>query len=288
VSAGLSRPATAADYVYPGDRQWIYCAEKAEDCFLSCTSHTSCPTPDTMFVFIYAADSAGIVRAHFHLEWDYPGCDSILSVTPCPGVVIESGDVLQGMTISFPPIKSGHIAALTVIFRNNGEGPPPAMSDHGFLIRDAWLERSNAQTVAVADHRTMPFYPDCYTTWALWYHPDTVNVSIGSRTDVRVDWSIEGPYSGLVEWPATITDEQGWVHDYTPSFMWCTGCLTCGWDIGTSHIFTEVPGDVLEGSLSTLTISLWNGNEQETLVLRAVPPIATEKQSWGTLKDLFK
>ena len=52
LSAGLSRPAPAEEYSYPGDRQWIYCAEKAEECFLYCMSHMSCPNPDTMFVFI--------------------------------------------------------------------------------------------------------------------------------------------------------------------------------------------------------------------------------------------
>ena len=59
LSVGLSRPAPAAKYVYPGDRQWIYCAEQAEMCYLYCTDFGVCPKPDTMFVFIRAADSCG-------------------------------------------------------------------------------------------------------------------------------------------------------------------------------------------------------------------------------------
>jgi hypothetical protein len=288
VSAGLSRPAPAAEYVYPDNGQWIYCAEKAGECFLYCRTHTECPEPDTMFVFVYAADSAGIVRAHLHLEWDYPGCDSILSVTPCPGVTIENGDLLQGMTISFPPIKSGHFAALTVIFRNNGQGPPPAMSDYGFLIRDAWLERPNAQTVAVADHRTMPFYPDCSTTWPLWYHSDTVDVNIGARTDVKIRWSVEGAEPGMGGWPVNITDDRGWVGAATLDNMWCTGCLTCPWQVETDYIYIDVPEGTPVGTLNTLAWSVGTGIYYDSLVLRAVPPIATEKQSWGKLKDLFK
>ena len=43
------------------------------------------------------------------------------------------------------------------------------------------------------------------------------------------------------------------------------------------------------GTLSILTIRLWTRAAiQETVVLRAVPPIATEKQSWGTLKKHFQ
>ena len=77
-----------------------------------------------------------------------------------------------------------------VVFHNDSEQPPPAYSDHGFYIRDAWLEHPNAETVQLFDYYTRPFYPDCFWTWALWYHPDTVDVSIGSRTDVKIQWSI--------------------------------------------------------------------------------------------------
>ncbi|MFA4947633.1 MAG: hypothetical protein WC674_03875 [Candidatus Krumholzibacteriia bacterium] len=288
VSAGLSRPALAEKYVYPDYNQWIYCAEKAEECFLFCTSHGDCPKPDTMYIFIRAADSAGIMRAHFHLEWDYPGCDSILSVTPCPSVTIENGDILQGMTISFPLLKSGHFKAVMVILRNTSEQPPPAMSDYGFWIRDAWLERSNAQTVTVADHRTMPFYPDCYTTWPLWYHSDTVDVNIGARTDVWIRWSVEGAEPGMGGWPVNITDDMDWVSSTTLDNMWCTGCPTCAWQVETDYIYIDVPEGTPVGTLNTLAWSVGTGIYHDSLVLRAVPPIATEKQSWGKLKDLFK
>ena len=55
------------------------------------------------------------------------------------------------------------------------------------------------------------------------------------------------------------------------------------------HIYTELPGDVPEGTLSTLTIAgtgIWTYDN--TITLRAVPPIAAEKDSWGKIKKLFR
>jgi hypothetical protein len=282
VSAGLSLPAPAAEYVYPGDRQWIYCAEKAEDCFLYCTSHGACPKPDTMYIFIRAADSVGVTRAHFRLAWDYPGCDSILSVTPCPNVAIESGDILQGMTISFPLITGGHFKALTVVFRNTPEQPPTAYSEYGFWIRDARLERPNAQTLALLDYCTGPFYPDCYWRSLLWFHPDTVDAYIGSQTDVKIQWEQHGPgYPGPT---VQVTDEKSWMSE-TTLYLEDTGCLTCPWHIRTEHIYVGVPEGTPAGALSAIT---FNGLPLESIVLRAVSPIAVEKTSWGAVKSLFK
>ncbi len=289
VSAGFSSHAHASERVYPGDPQWIYCAERAEECFLYCLNHTGCPRPDTMFIFIYANDPIGVTRAHFRLEADYPCCDSIQAVIPCPGVSIESGDLSQGMTISFPLRQSGHFKALALAIRHDSQDPPVAYSNYGFLVYDAWLERANAGIVPVSDRRTMPFYPDCSTTWPLWYHPDTVDVGIGARTDVRIRWSVEGAYPGMGGWPVSIADDMGWVGGTTLDFALVTGCLTCPWHVETDYVYIDVPEGTPVGTLNTLAWSAGSGfNCCDSLVLRAVPPIATEKQSWGKLKNLFK
>jgi hypothetical protein len=277
----LSPPSIAAEYVYPGDLQWIYCAEKAEDCFLYCASHMSCPAPDTMFVFIRANDPVGVSRAHFRLEADYPCCDSIQAVVPCPGVVIESGNMSDGVTISFPTFLTGHFRALALVILHDAESPPYAYSDHGFCVRDAWLERPTAETIAVPDYCTRPFYPDCYWRSLLWYHPDTVDVCIGGQTDVRIQWEQSGPgYPGPT---VNVSDEKSWLSTTTLN-LWDTGCLTCPWHIQTDHIYVAVPEGTPAGTLSTLTIA----GTDDGFVLRAVPTIAVERESWGTVKSLFK
>jgi hypothetical protein len=279
------RPAAADEYTYPGDRQWIYCAERAEECYLFCQSHMDCPQPDTMFVFIYANDPLGVTHAHFRLEADYPCCDSIRAVIPCPGVVIESGDIEQGMTIAFPLFVAGHFKALALAIRHDAQDPPFTMSDHGFWIRDAWLERPNAQTITVLDYRTLPLYPDCYWTSRLWYHPDTVDVYIGSQTDVRIQWEQNGPgYPGPV---VEVADEKGWLSS-TKLYLRDTGCLTCPWHIQTEHIYVIVPEGTPVGTLSTLALPRTFGPLLETLVLRAVPPIAVEQTPWGAIKKIFR
>ncbi|MCX5752806.1 MAG: hypothetical protein NTW97_04060 [Candidatus Krumholzibacteria bacterium] len=283
----LPGPVPAADYVYPGDRQWIYCAEHAEECYISCDNgYWVCPSLDTMFVFIRANDPVGVSRAHFRLEADYPCCDSIQAVIPCPGVVIESGDIRDGITISFPAFLSGHFKALALVLWHDGQDPPKYMGNYGFGIRDAWLERSNDETVPLSDYWTTGLYPDCYTTSLFWYHPDTMDVFIGSQTDVKIQWELDGAY--YFGFYVSIADEQGWVNDFTPNGIWWTGCFTCIWHIETMHIFAELPGDVPAGTLSTLTITRQNGSPLRSFVLRAVPPVATEKQSWGKIKNLFK
>jgi hypothetical protein len=277
--------AAADEYVYPGDRQWIYCAEREEECFLFCQSHMDCPTPDTMFVFIRANDPVGVTSAHFRLEADYPCCDSIQSVIPCPGVVIESGNIRDGMTISFPAFLSGHFKALALVIRRDAQDPPFTMPDHGFCVRNAWLERPTAETIAVLDYCTQPLYPDCYWRSLLWYHPDTVDVYIGSQTDVRIQWEQNGPgYPGPV---VEVADEKGWLSS-TTLYLWDTGCLTCPWHIQMEHIYVVVPQGTPEGTLSTLTLPLSYAPLLETFVLRAVPPIAVEQTSWGAIKKIFK
>lgn len=279
-------PARGAGFPYPADRQWIYCAEHAEDCFLYCMGHMQCPLPDTMYVFIRANDPLGVDRAHFRLDTNYPCCDSIQAVIPCPGVTIDEGNLSEGMTISFPLQQSGHFKALALVIWHECLDAPP-MGNYGFLVQDAWLERADDEVVALSDYYTMPVYQDCYMTSILWYHPDTMDVFIGSQTDVKIQWEVNGAY--YFGFYVTITDGQGWVSNYAPNGIWYTGCLTCLWHIETTHIYTELPGDVSAGTLSTLTIiNTKSGSPLESLVLRAVPPIATEEQSWSTVKDLFK
>jgi hypothetical protein len=284
-------PSLAGGPAEPEDPQYIYCAERVEECFLYCPAPggIECPRPDTMYIFICANDPLGVVRAHFRLEAEYPCCDSIEAVLPCPGVAIESGDLSQGMTISFPLQRSGHFKALALVIRHDGQNPPLPMSDYGFWVRGARLERENDESVPVYGWRTMPFYPDCYMTWPLWYHADTVDACIGSRTSVKIRWSVEGAYPGMGGWPVTIADDMGWVGGATLDWAITTGCLTCPWHEETDYIYIDVPAGTAVGTLNELTWSTASGiNCCDSLVLRAVPPIATEKQSWGTLKDLFK
>jgi hypothetical protein len=286
-AAALPGASQATGYTYPADVQRIYCADQLGACNLICRGFNECPAPDTMYICIYAADSVGVNRAHFRLEADYSCCDSIQEVVPCEGVTIESGDLAQGMTISFPLLKSGHFKALTLVIHHEDLTPPPAFSDHGYRTLDTWLERPGGETINASGWYTSPFYPDCFMESYIFFHPDTCDVLIGKRTDVKVQWWVEGAY--LFGFYVNVADGGGWVKDFSPNSIWWTGCGSCPWGAETSHIFVEVPSGATAGTLSKLTISaVENGYVFHTFFLRAVEPVAVQKTSWGSLKDLFK
>jgi len=279
-----AQPDPARGYSYPGDAMYVYCADRPGACWYYC-AFPGCDAPDSMFIFIRTADSLQVTGAHFQLEATLPECDSIEAVVPCPGVTIESGDLAGGMTVSFAPIQVKHFEVLKIILKKTCEDPVP-WNKLRFITRDCSLVTSAAETIPLADYWTGPVYPDCYYTSLQWFHPDTVNAEIGGRTDVKIQWSFDGPY--FFGCYVTVADEQGWVSDHTFTGVWYTGCGTCSWDIETAHVYVEVPPGTPVGALSRLTVTPEKGASPASVVLRAVPGISVRGSTWGDIKSRFK
>ena len=279
-----ARPDSAEGYSYPGDAMYIYCADHPGACWYFCT-YLGCEAPDTMFICIHAADSLQVTGAHFRLEATLPECDSIEAVVPCPGVTIENGDLAQGMTVSFAPIQGKHFKVLKILFNKTCQ-EPVFWSSLRFITRECSLATSAAETIPLADYWTGPLYPDCYMTSLQWFHPDTVEVQIGGRTDVKIQWSFDGPY--FFGCYVTVADEQGWVSDHTFTGVWYTGCGTCSWDIETAHVYVEVPPATSVGAYSTLTVTPEKGAPPATVVLRAISGMAVRGSTWGDIKSRFR
>ena len=217
----------------------------------------------------------------FGSKRDYPCCDSIQAGIACPGVVIENGNICGRDDDLFSGLCVGAFQGSRHSCDPAEQDPPWTMSDHGFWIRDAWLERPNDRDHHGPRLLHAPVLSRLLRRSLLWYHPDTVDVYIGGQTDVRIQWEQNGPgYPGP---NVEVADEKGWISK-TTLYLQDTGCLTCPWHIQTDHIFIAVPEGTPVGTLSTLTIAGTN----DSFVLRAVPPIAVEKQTWGTVKSLFK
>lgn len=244
------------------------------------------PFSDSSAVFVHAPGYSDITGARFRLDADYFGPEDVVYLMSIPGVIIEDGDLFQGMTLSWTPLELNHYQLLKLSVVN--DPPYQEIEFGGFIIKEAVLYRVGGDSLFLDDCWTHAGHADCwYASFGCW-HPDTVDVVIGSQSTVEIKCWISVPGYGGTSFE--ITDIMDWVTDWNPKSVWHDGCGVCQWEEATVLISIMVSESTPAQTLSKLTIRPTYAvvSDSTSFFLKAIPPISVKSDTWGGIKALFK
>lgn len=243
---------------------------------------------DTFHICLHYPEDPGVTRAHFRVETDAYGPEDLATFFPASGVTIESGNPIDGMTLSWTSVPLVHHVLLTMMFEDN-----PPSQEHRFesqvWMRDAVLYRNPVDSISLADYRTALLWGtyECLNSIVLWEHPDTMNALIALYSTIQVSGVVRAA-PGLEYSDITIMDSSGWVTGWDPPAL-IGKCLLCDWDWRTIEVAVEIPDGITSGTLSEMVVTPACCPDQATsLMIRAVTTSPVARTSLGSLKALFE
>lgn len=258
----------------PVHGQYIYysgCPGKCE--FDHCGGYSG-----SMYMYVFASDGLNIEGAHFRLDVEF-GPEAVDSLAPGEGVTIESGDLFEGIAVSWTPTELDHYPILRLF------GGEPLYTWENW-VRDAMLFKTNGDTLFLMDFPTYGGHFDCFDVSFNCCHPDTVEVLIDSPFAIEIICCVTA--LGPVGTHFDIVDEFDWVADWNPNYAGPNYCESCPWHNTTVIISGMVPYSTPPYSASKLSVyPTYNPFIQDStsFYLRAVPPVSTQPDTWGGIKS---
>ena len=276
---------TAAICASPALGQYIYLGDFANSCMMQPLSAAPHP-PSIKHVYVDCPGIADAVAVSFRLGSELIGPEDVVSVTPAPGVAIESGDLFSGITLSLPGSALNDFEVLSLELADN---PPHQQWWNNAVIRSPKIIRASGETIPLDEAWAFFCCSDCFDLNVIFGCPDTVDVHIGADSLVRFRTVVTA--AGMWGCSIEVTDEHGWVTGCTPSSIWGDGCGFCAWDGGFNTIAISVPAGAGDYELSTVTIrplSAAVAADSAKFYVRAVPHVGVRQSSWGAIKKLFE
>ncbi|UCF06560.1 MAG: hypothetical protein JSV33_05910 [bacterium] len=240
------------------------------------------------YIFIHTEVVTNAIGTSFYIEGDENsqfGIENILNVQTHEDVVIESGDLFSGITLSWPEGQYIYDTLLTVEFDPDN---PPIFSWMVFT-RDIELYRASGDTLHLDDF--MFYCSHCTgmaegTIW--WQHPDTIKAEIGKQSVIDIP-CIGNSSGGLSGTYLDAFDDLGWIDECTHCGVGID-CGPCPWDVQHVLLTISIPSDVEKGTTNKVRL-IPSGpcclDDSTSLYVTALPTIGTEKTSWGTIKKLL-
>ena len=265
----------SAQYIYMSTNSWV-CSTDGVDAWMSITTYR---------IYLLAPQVDDATGASFRIESEAYGPEDFVSVTPSEGVIIESGDLLSGVVLSFPSGLYNGDALLTIDIELN--------EPHSYFVwnvawtRDVELYSMSQGTLQLDD--AVFYTTHCYQSgaWIEWFHDDTVDAVVGEPATI--------PVPGLGHSIGGLT---GTNFDVQDLFDWVTGCSACGmgavcgacpWHVDTVWVHISVPDTTSDGLINQVTLvptgPCCNGT---TFYIRAIDKVAVRERTWGAVKALFK
>jgi hypothetical protein len=241
------------------------------------------------YLFIRAEDVSNSTGASFFIEGDeysQLGSDNILSIEAHEGVVIESGDLFSGMTLSWPEGQYTSDTLLTIAL------DPDNLPALGWAVftRDIRLYRVTGNTLYPDDF--MFYCSHCYGTGedAIWWqHPDTVTAVIGKQSLIDLPCIGESP-GGFSGTDLDAFDANGWIDECTHCSVGID-CGPCPWDVQHVLVAISIPNGTEEGTTDLVRL-IPSGpccmDDSTSVYVRAVSESGTARSSWGAIKHLYK
>jgi hypothetical protein len=241
------------------------------------------------YVFIRAEAVLNTTGSYFYIEGDefsQFGSNNVLSVEPHEGVVIESGDLFSGMTLSWP---AGQYASDTLLTIHLDPLNMPLFSMLVFT-RGIELCTASEDTLFLDD---FIFYCSHCTglgdDFIEWQHPDTIDALIGAQTVLEIPCigHSAGGFSGT---DLDVFDENGWVDECT----YCSVSIDCGpcpWDVQHVLVTISIPDGITGGTTDRLRL-IPSGpcclGDSTAFYIQAVSEVSVEESSWGKIKETYK
>jgi hypothetical protein len=241
---------------------------------------------DTYHIFLHSPDVVDGIGVSFRIESEAYGPEDFVSVDPVDGVSVESGDLFSGIRLSLPGGQFVHDTLLTIHVELN-EPQSYGVWDVAWT-RDVQLYRATGDTLFLED--VLFYLTHCYqsATWIQWMHPDTIGAPIAttSTIDVHCFGHSLGGFSGT---DLDVFDERGWLTGCSGCGV-AVDCEICPWDIQIVHLHVTIPEGTPAGTADKIRIIPTGpcclGDSTEVYV-RAMPSVAVEESSWGTIKALY-
>jgi hypothetical protein len=261
--------------VTPASAQWIYVSDQPEVCKVVYNFE-----PMTLHVYAHAG-SETTIGASFRIESANIGPEDVISVTPSSGVTILSGNLFDGLTLSWPPHTLDHEPVLTLEVGTGFVGIATSTDIVFWQPTGSHPGESTATFVG-------SMFPHCFTPWAGWQVADTCGVGIDGITEFTIKAIVftESSYGGTL----SVVDNEGWVTGLSSSAI-PNACWECPWQWGVIDIIVAVPDTVAPQTLNTIVLQCTHvGNllDEVNVVLRALEPVATETTSFGKLKAMYR
>jgi len=278
----------AAVCASPALGQYIYLGDYANDCMMQPLLPAPYP-PNIKHIYVDCPSITDAVAVSFRLGSELIGPEDVVSATPALGVVIESGDLFSGITLSLSGSALNDFEVLSLELADN----PPHQYDLSRgsyeFIHSPKIIRASGDTISLDEAWAFFCCVDCFELHVVWGCPDTADVDIGADSAVcfRTVVTAAGMWGCSIE----VTDDRGWVTGYTPSSIWGDGCGFCAWNSGFNAIAISVPAGAEDYELSKVTIRPLDAAvaaDSASFYIRAIPPVGVRESSWGAVKKLFK
>lgn len=256
--------------------EFVYFSESPGECTMPPTAVDG----ETFSVFVLLDEPSGVSGLSFRLETNRFTAQNVQAVTPRPGVVIEGGNIFDGITLSVDARDFQHAPVLDIVLSGH--------EDVGYVwTRDIEVERGGGGK-SLSDQITVAQSYDCITT-AHWQLPGEAEVEIGGYTDVTFRAGLN-----TVSIPALadvrVTDTEGWVVEAEPIPVNAL-CGWCPWSFTDVLITVSVPNGVADDTLNEITLDMVSYEsvvDSQTLTLRAVTTVPTEESTWGGVKARYR
>jgi hypothetical protein len=240
-------------------------------------------------VFIRAEDVSNTTGAHFYVEgneFSQFGDENILSVDPHDGVVIESGDLFSGMTLSWP---AGQYVSDTLLTVDLDPLEMPLLSMAVFT-KDIELYTADGDTLFPDD---FVFY--CSLCDGLgdniieWLHPDTIDVLIGTQAVIEIPCigHSAGGFSGT---DLDAFDTNGWIDECTSCGV-SVDCGPCPWDVQHVLVTVSIPDGITGGTTDRIRLIPTGPcclDDSTAFSVQAVTEVGVVESSWGKIKETYK
>ena len=240
-------------------------------------------------LFIRAEDISNTTGTYFYIEGDefsQFGADNILSVKPHDGVVVESGDLFSGMTLSWP---AGQYVSDTLLTVHLDPLDMPLLSMMVFT-KDIELYTATEDTLLLDDFM---FY--CSLCDGLgdniieWMHPDTIDALIGTQTVLEIPCigHSAGGFSGT---DLEAFDTNGWIDECTDCNV-SIDCGPCPWDVQHVLLTVSIPDGITGGTSSRIRMIPTGScclDDSTAFYIKAVTAVGVEESSWGRIKKIYE
>lgn len=274
VTIMLTTPVVAAAQF--GD-VFVYVAEQPEQCLVSGDSYDG----QILTVYVESNEYESVAGVRFRVESLGFGPEHVQSLTTPDGMLIASGDISSGITITFSSRGLHHEPVLYIELAGHYGVPGIWTHDVAVLLAGTWESKP--------DFYVHGFPIDCFSTATLWYPPDTVEVVV-DRDELFSFKAlvVQGGYppNGMV----SAVDATGWIPAPVEKWVWA-GCGYCPWDFTVVTVPVYVPKGVADGTLNPVTFQMFSFGSvisEKTVVLKARNPDAVEETTWGRVKALYR
>jgi hypothetical protein len=136
----------AAFYASPALGQYIHLGDTADNCMMSPLFYQ----PNTKHIYVDCPSITDAAAVSFRLGPELIGPEDVVSVTPAPGVAIDSGDLFGGITLSLSGAALNNLEVMSLELVDNPPYQYPGGWDYE-RIHSPKVIRASGDTISLEE-----------------------------------------------------------------------------------------------------------------------------------------